>query len=162
MSSDKPDGTGANKPKTLSDDKIVTSPKVRRRGLLSMVGGALVGAAAVATGFVPSRSHALTDNDSGRNSDPAGAGRGRYTGRTDGDSGRFADSVGGGRGAGVTDNDGGRYADHAGSGRSRYTGVTDTDGGRNADAGGGGRGGYRRSDPADSDVGRYADSVDSD
>ncbi len=111
MSSDTPDETGAKKPKTLSDDKIVTIPRVRRRRLLSLVGGALVGAAAVATGFVPSRSHALTDNDSGRSADPVRGGRG--SGITDNDSGRNADSVGGGRGRGsdAADNDVGRFAD---------------------------------------------------
>ena len=162
MTSDTPDGTGAKTPKmaktpkTLSDDKIVTIPRVRRRRLLSLVGGALVGAAAVATGFVPSRSHALTDNDSGRSADPVRGGRG--SGITDNDSGRYADSVGGGRGTGVTDNDSGRNSDLAGAGRGRFTGLTDVDSGRYADAGGGGRG----SDAADNDVGRFADPVDRD
>ena len=53
----------------------------------------------------------MTDNDSGRNSDLAGAGRGRFTGLTDVDSGRYADAGGGGRGSDAADNDVGRFAD---------------------------------------------------
>ena len=76
-------------PKSLSDKDIVTTPKMGRRRVMSMVGASVVGAAA-ATGCAPTgggypANSGVTDADTGAYADLAGAGRGA------------------GRGAGVTD-----------------------------------------------------------
>ena len=125
--------------KTLTDDAIHTNPTMKRRRLLGLVGHGVVGAAALATGLTSTPSHALTDSDTGRRSDPVGNGRG--SGFTDSDTGRYADPANGG-GSGVTDSDTGRNADLAGNGRRLHR--------------------QRRADPADSDRGRYADPADAD
>lgn len=126
-------------PKTLTDDAIVTTPKMKRRGLLALVSHGMVGAAAMATGLLSTPSQALTDGDTGRNFDQTGQGRG--SGVTDSDTGRNADPVSGG-GTGLTDSDTGRSADTPGNGRRPHR--------------------QRRSDAADTDRGRYADPADAD
>lgn len=132
--------SGRKATETLTDDAIVTSPKMKRRKLLTIAGHGVVGAAAVVTGLSSTPSHALTDADTGRYADPVRGGRG--SGYTDSDTGRYADPAGGG-GTGATDADTGRYADPAGNGRRQQRRQ-------------------RHSDSVDSDTGRYADPADSD
>lgn len=85
------------------------SKKLDRRSFLRRVGAtASVGALSVITGATAARAQ-VTDNDTGRNSDPVGQGRGSSdragNGRrcSDNDSGGRADP--GGRGRGCTDSD---------------------------------------------------------
>lgn len=108
----------SDKKKSLDSEEIVTSHHIGRRAAFGVVGGGILGAAAVAA--LPHQGKAqeglASDSDSGANADAAGRGR---TGHTDRDSGGGSDRAGHGVCAerGHSDSDSGGGADPAGSGR---------------------------------------------
>ena len=141
------DDRPARSRRRLSDDEITSVPRVGRRTVLALSGGAAF-AAVVAAEPVSAQT---SDSDSGPKADPAGRGRRQRTGQSDSDSGPNGDRPGYGRPrTGASDSD---PNDAAGRGRSsnRHTGYSDSDSGAHADRAGYGRArtGQSDSDPND-------------
>ncbi len=105
---------------TLTDEEMVSTPRMGRRATLGLIGAGVVGAAVgAAVGLRPQQANAQAGNDS--------------------DSGANADSPGHGR-TGYSDRDDGPNQDRPGHGVCPLRGTSDSDSGSGEDAPGHGRG----------------------